>query len=193
MYVALHEHAFLQHAHPDVSLIVFYDAGYLALGQVHQSAEERVILQESGLRVIYIDAQSVAADIELVIAADIDVFDGQVSDAADSGKDVASCPEQMYALVLAGEIEVAQDVLLDILCVHAFGTGKVGGDSTVCFLAVEFSVFGDDPESAPFIFQEFVDIFQFFHLSLHGMAFLFILLFEHDAITGCSHGYVFIL
>ena len=81
----LHEYALLEHTHPDVSLIVFYDAGYLALGQVHQSAEERVILQESGLRVIYIDAQSVAADIELVIAADIDVFDGQVSDAADSG------------------------------------------------------------------------------------------------------------
>ena len=98
----------------------------------------------------------------------------------------------MYALVLAGEIDVAQGVLLDILCAHAFGTGKVGGDSAVCFLAVEFSVFGDDPESAPFIFQEFVDIFQFFHLSLHGMAFLFILLFEHDAITGCSHGYVFV-
>ena len=59
----------------------------------------------------------------------------------------------MYALVLAGEIDVAQGVLLDILCVHAFGTDKVGGDSTICFFAIQSSVFGDNPESAQFIFQ----------------------------------------
>lgn len=77
---SLHENAFLQHTYPDIALLVFQDAGNLALGEVDESAEERILLSESGAWIIYIDAQSVASDEEAAVSADVDIIYRQVSD-----------------------------------------------------------------------------------------------------------------
>ena len=41
------EYTLLEHAHPDVSRKIFYNAGNLALGKIYFTAEQRIILQES--------------------------------------------------------------------------------------------------------------------------------------------------
>lgn len=75
----LHEYALLEHAHPDVSRRIFYNAGNLALGKIYFMAEQRIILQESCYRIIYEDTHTIATDKQALVAADIDVVNRKVA------------------------------------------------------------------------------------------------------------------
>ena len=183
---SLHENAFLQHAYPDIALLVFQNAGNLALGEVDESAEERIFLCESGAWIIYRDAQSVASYEEAAVSADVDIIYRQVSDRWNPAESPGSGFEDIDTCVACGKIDVAQPVLLDILCSQSFRAGEIRGDFAVGFSSVEFSVFSYNPESSPFIFQHPSDILQLFHLTLQGMAFSGILFEEHDAVTGSA-------
>lgn len=75
----LHEYAFLKHAHPDVAFLVFQNTGNFCLGKVHTVAEERVVVNISGLRAVCLDAKAVATDINEVVATDVDATDREVA------------------------------------------------------------------------------------------------------------------
>ena len=169
----LHKDTFLEHAEPDVALLVLDDALHLAFRQIGLVAEVRIAIGDSLYRIVNGDTFAVATNEETVVSADVDGVDGEVANVVYLGEYRRTRCHLIDTLAFGGKIQLAVSVFFDVMSLDAFCSCDMCRENAFLVEAIKFLFFCDNPDSSFLVLKKLVDVGDFVGGCLKRCEFLF--------------------